>query len=165
MILRILALSVSKQQAQMRGSLSHFCDRIKSESDLDFHHHVSWSFLFSIIWGEQLIVHFFIFLILLAIAVLKNILFINSKLCFKVDNTNHFLNLLILSSMWNCCHRLAKLIFPSGKKSWLPMLINVKSCRIKPLKKKYIKYISKDFNYLYMSNSLIQWNMSKPNPE
>jgi hypothetical protein len=48
---------------------------------------------------EQLIVHFFIFLILLAIAVLKNILFINSKLCFKVDNTNHFLNLLILSSM------------------------------------------------------------------
>ena len=57
----------------------------------------------------------------------------------KTMRTNvayHFLsrNLLMLSRMWNCCQRLAKLMLPSGSVSWLPMLMNVRSCRISPLK-------------------------------
>lgn len=47
--------------------------------------------------------------------------------------TYHFLNRLMLSRILNCCHLLAKLMLPSGSRSWLPMLMKVRSCRIRPL--------------------------------
>lgn len=47
--------------------------------------------------------------------------------------TYHFLNRLMLSRMLNCCHLLAKLMLPSGSRSWLPMWMKVRSCRIRPL--------------------------------
>jgi len=78
----------------------------------------------------------------------------------------HFLsrNLLMLSRMWNCCQRLAKLMLPSGSVSWLPMLMNVRSCRISPLKyTHHMVSILLKFNVLFrLSKFLLISDFSNP---
>lgn len=60
------------------------------------------------------------------------------KTKFKPE-TNPFLNFFIFSTILNCCHRLEKLIPPSGWRLLFPMWTNVKSCKTNPLKKIIIK--------------------------